>query len=81
MIEGPNVVCLTTMASREIPQDENLVQTERKLLSALNNLPPMPDLSKHFNTFNGKIIALLVVVGFIIYHSILLGTLGKINNK
>jgi len=58
-------------------QQSEILLTERKLLSALNNLPPMPDLSKHINTFNAKIVAILCVVSFIIYHSILLARLGK----
>lgn len=68
------------MASEKTDEAEILV-TERRLLSALNNLPPIPDLSKHFSSRNAKITATAVVIGFIIYHSVLLGTLGKLTTK
>ena len=59
-----------------VSRDENLL-AEKKLLSALNNLPPLPDISKHFCAKNAKILAVFSVIGFIIYHSVLLETLGK----
>lgn len=59
-----------------VGKNENLL-AEKKLLSALNNLPPLPDFTKHFCARNAKILAVFSVIGFIIYHSVLLETLGE----
>lgn len=63
------------MVARKMEKTERLA-AERKLLSALNSLPPAPDISKHFCVTNAKIIASLLVTALIIYHSVLLATQG-----
>ena len=62
----------------ETSEQVDKVSAEKKLLSALNSLPPAPDISKHINARNGKILSFLLVLGFVIYHAVLLATIGEV---
>jgi len=77
-VPSSNAVQVPKMASDcEEDDKQQLVVAERRLLTALKNLPPPPDISQHINIRNAKIVAFLTVVGFIIYHSVLLSSVGK----